>query len=56
MYSYIQNPAVSEKQGDNEMAELFYKKANTLADSLPTPLIRLVFNQSYIPYLINRPV
>ncbi|HRB24265.1 MAG TPA: hypothetical protein PLZ18_10870, partial [Ferruginibacter sp.] len=53
MYSYIQNAAVSEKQGDNEMAELFYKKANTLADSLPTPLIRLVFNQSYIPYLIS---
>ncbi|CAN5352998.1 hypothetical protein BH20BAC1_BH20BAC1_07310 [soil metagenome] len=53
LYSYIQNAAVSAKLGDHEMAELFYKKANALADSIATPLIRLVFNQSYIPYLIR---
>ncbi len=53
LYSYIQNAAVSAKLGDNEMSELFYKKANALTDSIATPVVRLLFNQSYIPYLLK---
>ena len=53
MYSYIQNASVAAQLGDNEMAELYYKKANLLSDSINTPAIRLVFNQNYIPYLLK---
>ncbi|MEO7524231.1 MAG: hypothetical protein ABIT58_09065 [Ferruginibacter sp.] len=53
IYSYIQNAAVAVKSGDNEMAELYFKKASILTDSIKTPAIRLLFNQSYIPYLLS---
>ncbi|MEO6669494.1 MAG: hypothetical protein ABIN36_08460 [Ferruginibacter sp.] len=53
MYSYIQNASAAIQLGDNELAELYYKKASVLSDSIKTPGIRLVFNQSYIPYLLN---
>lgn len=38
---------------DNEMAELYFKKANKLTDSIGTTSLLINFSTSYLPYLIT---
>ena len=53
LYSYIQNGTAYSQLGENDLAEVYFKKAHALSDSIGTPLFILVFNYSYIPYLLT---
>ncbi|MEO6820820.1 MAG: hypothetical protein ABI204_13895 [Ginsengibacter sp.] len=53
MYSFIQNGTAYAQLKENDLAEVYFKKANELSDSIGTPVLILTFNQSYIPYLLN---
>lgn len=51
LYGFLQNGTAHAQLGDNDLAEIYFKKAHLLADSIATPLVTLIFNYSYIPYL-----
>ena len=53
LYAYIQNGTAYSQLGENDLAEVYFKKAYDLSDSIGTPLFILVFNNSYIPYLLS---
>ena len=52
MYGYIQNGTAYSQLGENDLAEVYFKKAHALSDSIATPLMALIFNNFYIPYLL----
>jgi tetratricopeptide (TPR) repeat protein len=52
LYSYIQNGTSYNQLGENDLAEIYFKKAQVLSDSIATPVMILVFNDAYIPYLL----
>lgn len=52
LYSYIQNGTAYNQLGENDLAEIYFKKAQVLSDSIATPVMILVFNDAYIPYLL----
>jgi tetratricopeptide (TPR) repeat protein len=49
----IQNGEAYTLLKDFEMAELYYKKANNLSDSIGTSSLQINFTTSYLPYLIT---
>lgn len=53
LYSFIQNGTAYSQLGENDLADVYFKKAHALSDSIGTPLFILVFNNSYIPYLLT---
>ncbi len=53
LYSYIQNGTAYAQLGENDLAEIYFKKAQTLSDSIATPMMILVFNNAFIPYLLT---
>lgn len=52
LYGYIQSGTAYSQLGENDLAEIYFKKAGALSDSIATPLMILVFNNAYIPYLL----
>ena len=52
MYGYIQNGTAYSQLGETDLAEVYFKKAHALSDSIATPLMTLIFNNFYIPYLL----
>lgn len=52
MYGYIQNATAYSQLGETDLAEVYFKKAHSLSDSIATPLMTLIFNNFYIPYLL----
>ena len=52
MYGYIQNATAYSQLGETDLAEVYFKKAHALSDSIATPLMTLIFNNFYIPYLL----
>ena len=53
MYGFLQNGTAYEQLGENDLAEVYFKKAHVLSDSIATPLVMLLFNNNYIPYLLT---
>lgn len=53
LYSFLQNGTAYSQLGENDLAEVYFKKAHELSDSIGTSLVILVLNQSYIPYLLT---
>jgi tetratricopeptide (TPR) repeat protein len=53
LYGFLQNGTAYAQLGENDLAEVYFKKAKALADSIATPLVILIFNYGYIPYLLN---
>jgi tetratricopeptide (TPR) repeat protein len=53
MYAFLQNGTAYAQLGENDLAEVYFKKAHALSDSIATPLVVLIFNNSYIPYLLT---
>jgi len=53
MYSFLQNGTAYAQLGENDLADVYFKKALELSDSIGTPLVKLILNQSYIPYLLT---
>ncbi len=53
MYAFLQNGTAYAQLGENDLAEVYFKKAQALADSIATPLVILIFNTGYIPYLLS---
>ena len=52
LYSFLQNGIAYTQLGENDLAELYFKKGLALSDSLATSLVILTFNYEYIPYLL----
>ena len=53
LYSFLQNGTAYSQLGENDLADVYFKKAYELSDSIGTSLVILVLNQSYIPYLLT---
>jgi len=52
MYQLTQSGTAYWQLGDNELAEVYFKKANALTDSVRSPVILLIKGENYIPYLL----
>ncbi len=52
-YGFTQSGTAYALLGDNEMAELYFKKASALSDSIGTPVIIINNSVGYIPYLLR---
>ena len=52
MYSLLQNGVAYGQLGQNDLAEIYFKKAEALSDSIATPLVILIFNYGYLPYAL----
>jgi len=53
LYTFIQSGTAYSQLDENDLAEVYFKKAHALSDSIGTPLFIVVFNHSYIPYLLT---
>jgi len=53
LYTFIQSGTAYSQLDENDLAEVYFKKAQALSDSIDTPLFIVVFNHSYIPYLLT---
>lgn len=53
MYGFLQNGTAYTQLGENDLAEVYFKKAHVLSDSIATPIVILLFNYNYIPYLLK---
>lgn len=53
LYGFLQKGTAYTQLGENDLAEVYFKKAKALADSIATPLVILIFNYGYIPYLLS---
>lgn len=53
LYSNIQSGTAYSQLGEKDLAEIYFKKAQALSDSIATPLVILTFNYEYIPYLLT---
>ncbi len=53
MYSFLQNGMAYTQLGENDLAEVYFKKAHELSDSVVSTNIILLFNYNYIPYLLT---
>ncbi|MEO8772496.1 MAG: hypothetical protein ABI402_20525 [Ferruginibacter sp.] len=53
LIEFIQSATAYAQLKDNEMAELYFKKANRLTDSIGTSLLLINFCTNYIPYLLS---
>lgn len=51
LYSYIQNGTAYYQLGENDLAEIYFKKARVVSDSIATPGRTQLFINAYIPYL-----
>ncbi|MEO6136917.1 MAG: hypothetical protein ABIP35_17315, partial [Ginsengibacter sp.] len=52
MYSFLQNGTAYTQLGENDLAEVYFKKAQLLSDSIATPMFIFLLNENYIPYLL----
>ncbi|CAN5837566.1 hypothetical protein BH11BAC4_BH11BAC4_18820 [soil metagenome] len=44
LYGFLQNATAYAQLGEADLAEVYFKKAHTLSDSIATPLVILIFN------------
>jgi hypothetical protein len=51
--SFYLSGAAYDLEGDDEMAETYFKKANAILDSVNSPASILKFSMSYIPFLFK---
>jgi tetratricopeptide (TPR) repeat protein len=53
LVSLLQNGIAYSQLGENDLAEVYYKKGLVISDSIATPVVTLLFNYEYIPYLLS---
>ncbi len=46
----LQTGEAYSQLGQNDLAEVYFKKAHAISDSLATPVVILIFNYAYLPY------
>jgi len=52
LVSLLQNGIAYSQLGENDLAEVYFKKGLVISDSIATPVVTLLFNYEYIPYLL----
>lgn len=53
LYTFLQYGEAYAQLGENDLAEVYFKKGLALSDSIATPLVIIIFNYEYIPYLLT---